>query len=69
MWIRCLDTGFVVCGEKDCFKFGTDIGTWRLEEKKTITLPTQLYTYKFNEVPEIPKINNVKVEVEDEWRY
>ena len=48
-------------------KFGTGIGTWRLEEKKTITLPTQLYTYKFNEVPEIPKISNVKVEVEDEW--
>ena len=47
-------------------KFGTGIGTWRLEEKKTITLPTQLYTYKFNEVPEIPKISNVKVEVEDE---
>ena len=48
-------------------KFGTDIGTWRLEEKKTITLPTQSYTYKFNEVPEIPKISNIKVEVEDEW--
>ena len=48
-------------------KFGTGIGTWRLEEKKTITLPTQLYTYKFNEVPEIPKVSNVKVEVEDEW--
>ena len=48
-------------------KFGTDIGTWRLEEKKTIPLPTQLYTYKFNEVPEIPKISNIKVEVEDEW--
>ena len=48
-------------------KFGTDIGTWRLEEKKTITLPTQLYTYKFNEVPEIPKISNVKVEIEDQW--
>ena len=48
-------------------KFGTDIGGWRLEEKKTITLPTQLYTYKFNDVPEIPKISNVKVEVEDEW--
>ena len=49
-------------------KFGTGIGTWRLEEKKTITLPTQLYTYKFNEVPEIPKVSNVKIEVEDEWR-
>ena len=48
-------------------KFGTDIGDWRLEEKKTITLPTQLYTYKFNEVPEIPTISNIKVEVEDEW--
>ena len=48
-------------------KFGTDIGDWRLEEKKTITLPTQFYTYKFNEVPEIPKISNNKVEVEDEW--
>ena len=48
-------------------KFGTDIGNWRLEEKKTITLPTQLYTYKFNEVPEMLKIRNIKVEVEDEW--
>ena len=48
-------------------KFGTDIGDWRLEEKKTITLPTQLYTYKFNEVPEIPKISNARVEVQDEW--
>ena len=48
-------------------KFGTGIGPWRVEEKKTITLPTQLYTYKFNKVPEIPKISNVKVEVEDEW--
>ena len=44
-------------------EFGTDIGTWRLEEKKTITLPTQLYTYKLNEVPEIPKIRNIKVEL------
>ena len=49
-------------------KFGTDIGTWRLEEKKTITLLTQFYTYKFNEVPEIPKVSNIKVEIEDEWR-
>ena len=48
-------------------KFGADIGDWRLEEKKTITLPTQLYTHKFNEVREIPKISNIKVEVEDEW--
>ena len=48
-------------------KFGTDIGAWRLEEKKTITLPTQLHTHKFNEVPDIPKIGNVKVEVEVEW--
>ena len=39
-------------------KFGTDKGDWRLEEKKTIILPTQLYAYKFNEVPEIPKISN-----------
>ena len=63
-----------VCGYSFCrvwreglLKFGTGISTWRLEEKKTITLPTQLYTYKFNEVPEIPKVSNVKVEVEDEW--
>ena len=48
-------------------KFGADIGDWRLEEKKTITLPTQLYTHKFNEVREIPKVSNIKVEVEDEW--
>ena len=47
-------------------KVETDIGAWRLEEKKTTTLPTQFCTYKFNEVP---KICNVKatVEVEDEW--
>ena len=47
-------------------KFGTDIGDWRLD-KKSITLPTQLYTYKFNEVPEIPKISNINIEVGDEW--
>ena len=56
-----------VCGNRLCrvwreglLKFGTGIGTWRLEEKKTITLPTQFYTYKFNEVPEIPKISNLR---------
>ena len=37
-------------------KFGDEIGDWRLEEKHTITLPTQPYKYKFNELPEIPKI-------------
>ena len=60
-----MDTDFVVYGER-LLKFGTVIGDWRLEEK-TITLPTQLYTYKFNEVPRIPKISNIKAEVEDEW--
>ena len=29
-------------------KFGFDIGDWRMEETKTITIPTQLYTYKTN---------------------
>ena len=47
-------------------KFGADKGDWRLEEKKTIILPTQLYVYKFNEVPEIPKISNIKIEIGDE---
>ena len=49
--------------ERGLLKFGTDIGTWRLEEKKTITLPTQLYTYKFNEVPKIPKIAMSKLKL------
>ena len=62
-----MDTDFVVNGGEGLLKFGTDIGDWRLEEKKTITLPTQFYTYKFNEAPEIPKRSNIKVEVEDEW--
>ena len=62
-----MDTIFCRVWREGLLKFGTDIGDWRLEEKKTITLPTQLYTYKFNEVPESPKISNIKVEVEDEW--
>ena len=48
-------------------KFGNEIGDWRLEDKKTITLPTQLYTYKHNELPNIPKVTNVNIAVEDEW--
>ena len=32
-----------------------------------MTLPTQLYAYKFNEVPEIPKVSNTNIEVEHEW--
>ena len=48
-------------------KFGKDIGDWRLEERKTITLPTQSYAYKFNELPEIPIVRNVSINIEDEW--
>ena len=48
-------------------KFGDEIGDWRLEEKHTITLPTQPYKYKFNELPEIPKIKNINISIEDEW--
>ena len=48
-------------------KFGDEIGDWRLEEKHTITLPTQPYKYKFNELPEIPKIKNINIPIEDEW--
>ena len=48
-------------------KFGNEIGDWRLEDKKNITLPTQLYTYKHNELPSIPKVTNVNIAVEDEW--
>ena len=32
----------------------------------TITLPTQPYKYKFNELPEIPKIKNINISIEDE---
>ena len=48
-------------------KFGDEIGDWRLEEKHTITLPTQPYKYKFTELPEIPKIKNINISIEDEW--
>ena len=48
-------------------KFGKDIGDWRLEENKTTTVPTQSYAYKFNELPEIPIVRNVSINIEDEW--
>ena len=48
-------------------QFGDEIGDWRLEEKHTKTLPTQAYKYKFNELPEIPKIKNCNIPVDDEW--
>ena len=48
-------------------KFGFDIGDWRMEETKTITIPTQLYTYKTNVLPDIPRVSNMSIEVEDEW--
>ena len=48
-------------------KFGFDIGDWRMEETKTITIPTQLYTYKTNVLPDIPRDSNMSIEVEDEW--
>ena len=53
--------------QEGLLKFGDEIGNWRLEEKHTITLPTQPYKYKFNELPEIPKIKNVNIPIEDEW--
>ena len=53
--------------QEGLLKFGDEIGNWRLEEKHTITLPTQPYKYKFNELPEIPKIKNVNIPVDDEW--
>ena len=49
-------------------KFGSDTGDWRMEEKKTITMPTQFCTYKFNEVPEIPKISNAKLKLNTSGR-
>ena len=36
--------------------FRNEIGNWRVEDKEYIRLPTDPYKYKFNEVPEIPKI-------------
>ena len=30
-------------------------------------MPTQLYAYKFHELPEIPRVNTINVEVEDGW--
>ena len=53
--------------QEGLLKFGDEIGDWRLEEKHTITLPTQPYKYKFNELPEIPKIKNINISIEDEW--
>ena len=53
--------------QEGLLKFGDEIGDWRLEEKHTITLPTQPYKYKFNELPEIPKIKSMNIPIEDEW--
>ena len=53
--------------QEGLLKFGDEIGDWRLEEKHAITLPTQPYKYKFNELPEIPKIKNINIPIEDEW--
>ena len=52
--------------QEGLLKFGDEIGDWRVEEKHTITLPTQPYKYKFNELPEIPKIKNINIPIEDE---
>ena len=54
--------------QEGLLKFGDEIGDWRVEEKHTITLPTQPYKYKFNELPEIPKIKNINIPTEDEWK-
>ena len=54
--------------QEGLLKFGDEIGDWRVEEKHTITLPTQPYKYKFNELPEIPKIKNINIPIEDEWK-
>ena len=45
-------------------KCGNEIGDWRIEGKTHIQLPTNSYTYKYNEVPEIPKIKNFNIDVQ-----
>ena len=67
MWIRCMDTDFVVFGERDYLNLELTSAHGEWMEKQTITLPTQFYTYKLNEVPEIPKVSNINIEVEDVW--
>ena len=53
--------------QEGLLKLGDEIGDWRLEEKHTITLPTQPHKYKFNELPETPKIKNINIFIEDEY--
>ena len=48
-------------------KFDDEIGDWRLEVKKSIVLPTNLYEYKDNELPKIPNYDNINISIEDEW--
>ena len=62
-----MDTDFVVYGKKDCLNLELTlaIGAWK--QRKPITVPTQFYTYKFNEVTENSKVSNINIEVEDEW--
>ena len=48
-------------------KFGDAIGDRRIESKTCIQLPSIPYTYKYNEVPEIPKNKNFNFPIEDEW--
>ena len=44
---------------------GTQIGQWKIENQ-TVKLPCDLYTFKYNEAIEFPKMQNEMLQIEDE---
>ena len=58
-----MDTDFVVFGEKDylSLELTLAIGGWK--KRRRVQCLRSIYTYKFNEAPEIPKVRNINIEV------
>ena len=44
----------------------TEISPWKIENK-IVKLLCDVYKFKYNEVPEIPKMENKTLQIEDEW--
>ena len=44
-----------------------NIGGWRVEKSKRVRLPTDDYKLKYNELIDVPHLNNERLNIEDEW--
>ena len=51
---------------KTLMKFSTRRGGWRAEDNRQVSLPSDIYKIKANELSEIPTYNNVKIRPTDE---